>query len=95
MRTNPANGELILFQTTEGTVQDEVLHPSETFWLNQKKSTELFGIEVPTISYHLKEIHDAGELRPESTVGRIRGVQREGGSAASVTHSVSGISTCR
>ena len=40
-------GELILYQTQEGTVRIEVLYESETFWLNQKKIAELFGVEVP------------------------------------------------
>jgi len=74
----PREGELILYQTGEGTVRVEVLYESETFWLNQKKIAELFGIEIPTISYHLKEIYDSGELDSASTVRKIRRVQREG-----------------
>jgi hypothetical protein len=74
----PNEGELILYQTTEGTVRVEVLYADETFWLNQKKIAELFGVEVPTISYHLKEIYDSGELRPEATIRKIQRVQREG-----------------
>ena len=51
----PNEGELILYQTPEGTVRIEVLYESETFWLNQKKIAELFGVDLRTISYHLKE----------------------------------------
>jgi len=74
----PDEGELILYQTQAGTVRIEVLYESETFWLNQKKIAELFGVEVPTISYHLKEIYDTGELSREATLRRIQRVQREG-----------------
>jgi hypothetical protein len=74
----PNEGELIFYQTPEGTVRVEVLYADETFWLNQKKIAELFGVEVPTISYHLKEIYDSGELRPEATIRKIQRVQREG-----------------
>lgn len=74
----PNGSELILYQTPEGTVRVEVLYAGETFWLNQKKIAELFGVEVPTISYHLKEVYDSGELRPEATIRRIQRVQREG-----------------
>ncbi len=75
----PSEGDLILYQTAEGTVRIEVLYEAETFWLNQKKIAELFGVELPTISYHLKEIYASGELRPEATLRRIQRVQTEGG----------------
>jgi hypothetical protein len=74
----PNDGELILYRTQEGAVRIEVLYESETFWLNQKKIAELFGVELPTISYHLKEIYDSGELRREATLRKIQRVQREG-----------------
>ncbi len=74
----PNEGELILYQTQKGAVRIEVLYESETFWLNQKKIAELFGVELPTISYHLKEIYDSGELSREATLRRILRVQREG-----------------
>jgi len=74
----PNEGELILYQTQEGTVRIEVLYQSETFWLNQKKIAELFGVDLRTISYHLGEIYASGELRPEATLQKIRRVQREG-----------------
>lgn len=74
----PDEGELILYQTPEGTVRIEVLYEAETFWLNQKKIAELFGVEIPTISYHLKEIYASGELAPEATLRRILRVQIEG-----------------
>jgi len=44
----PNEGELILYQTPEGTVRIEVLYESETFWLNQKRIAELFGVDVRT-----------------------------------------------
>ncbi len=74
----PTEGELILYQTPQGTIRIEVLYESETFWLDQKKIAALFGVELPTISYHLKEIYSSGELHSEATLRRIRRVQREG-----------------
>jgi len=67
----PNEGELILYQTERGTVRVEVLFQNETFWLDQKRIAELFGVELPTISYHLKEIYDSGELRREATLRKI------------------------
>lgn len=75
---NPGEGELILYQTQEGTVRIEVLYEAETFWLNQRKIAELFGVELATISYHLREIYDSGELSREATLRKIQRVQREG-----------------
>jgi hypothetical protein len=74
----PSGGELILYQTQEGTVRIEVLFESETFWLNQKKIAELFGVDLRTISYHLGEIYTSGELSQEATLQKIWRVQKEG-----------------
>jgi hypothetical protein len=74
----PNEGELILYQTQEGTVRIEVLYQSETFWLNQKKIAELFGVDLRTISYHLGEIYASGELSQAATLRKIRRVQTEG-----------------
>ena len=71
-------GELIFYQTPEGTVRIEVLYQSETFWLNQKRIAELFGVDVRTVSYHLKEVYDSGELSPDRTLRKIWRVQTEG-----------------
>ncbi|MCC7123391.1 MAG: virulence RhuM family protein [Acidobacteria bacterium] len=71
-------GELILYRTANDAVRVEVLYETETFWLDQKRIAELFGVEPPTISYHLKEIYAAGELTREATLRRIPRVQREG-----------------
>ncbi len=74
----PNEGELIFYQTPEGAVRVEVLYELETFWMNQKRIAELFGVEIHTVSYHLKEIYASGELTPEATLRKIRRVQIEG-----------------
>jgi hypothetical protein len=42
------------------------------------RMAELFGVDVRTVSYHLKAIYFSGELTPEATLQRIWKVQREG-----------------
>jgi len=74
----PNEGELILHQTQEGAVRIEVLYESETFWLNQKKIAEPFGVDLRTISEHLRKIYAAGGLTEQATLRKIRRVQREG-----------------
>ena len=74
----PNEGELILYQTPEGTVRVEVLYESETFWLNQKRLAELFGVDVRTISEHLQNVYRSGELTEAATIRKFRIVQAEG-----------------
>ena len=41
---------------------------------------ELFGVDITTINYHLKQIIESGELDEKSTIGKIPIVQLVGGS---------------
>lgn len=59
-----------------GTVQAYV--EDETLWLTQKAMAQLFGVEVNTINYHLKEVFSSGELIEDATIRKIRIVQQEG-----------------
>ena len=74
----PQEGDLILYRTANDAVRVEVLYESETFWLDQKRIAELFGVEIPTIRYHLKEIYASGELTRDPTLRKLLRVQREG-----------------
>ena len=76
-------GELILYESPEGKVRVEVHHEDETFWLSQRQMAELFGVEVPTVNHHLKEIYGSGELDEEATIRRIRIVRSEGNRSVS------------
>ena len=70
--------DIIFYSTPEGDIRVEVIYNDETFWLSQKRMSELFGVEVNTINYHIKEIFRSGELQEVSTVRKIRIVQKEG-----------------
>jgi hypothetical protein len=74
----PKEGELILYQTQEGAVRIEVLYESETFWLNQKRIAELFGVDVRTISEHLQNIFAGKELEEKSVLRKIRTTAGDG-----------------
>jgi hypothetical protein len=74
----PRFSDIIFYTSPEGNVSIEVIFNDETFWLNQKRMAELFGVEVNTINYHLKEIFKSGELQEISTIRKIRIVQKEG-----------------
>lgn len=51
----------------------------ETLWLTQKSMAELYGVNVPAISKHLKNIFEEGELDPAITISKMETVQDEGG----------------
>jgi hypothetical protein len=48
--------DIIFYASPEGNSKVEVLYSDETFWLSQKRMSELFGVAVHTINYHKKEI---------------------------------------
>ena len=70
--------DIILYTTDNGRVSVQVQYEDGTFWLSQKRMAELFGVEVPTINYHLKEIYKSDELTEDATIRKIRIVQTEG-----------------
>ncbi len=72
------HNKIIFYRTESIKVEFEVHFEDETFWLTQKKMSELFGVEVNTVNYHLKEIFKSGELSPEATIRKFRIVQKEG-----------------
>jgi hypothetical protein len=56
------NREFLLYKTANGDVKVEVLLQNETIWMPQKKIAELFDVQRPAITKHLKNIFESGEL---------------------------------
>ena len=54
--------EFLLYTAPNGAIKVEVLLSNESIWLTQKRMAELFGVGIPAISKHLKNIFDSGEL---------------------------------
>jgi DUF1016 N-terminal domain/Virulence protein RhuM family len=75
---NMDHNQLIFYTTPQGHVRVEMLYSEETFWLTQKAIAQLFGVEVPAISKHLRNIYESGELEKEATVSILEVVQLEG-----------------
>jgi hypothetical protein len=76
--SEPTRGEIIIYRSPDGTARVEVTHDDETFWLSQRQMAGLFGVEVPTVIHHLKEIYGSGELTEEATTRKFRVAQTEG-----------------
>ena len=69
---------IILYTTDSGNVSVQVQYEDGTFWLTQKRMAEIFGVDVRTVNYHLKEIYKSQELTEAATIRKIRIVQNEG-----------------
>ena len=71
--------DLIVYQSQNNeNISIEVLYDNEDFWLTQKLMGKLFGVEVNTINYHLKEVFKSGELIEESVIRKIRITANDG-----------------
>ena len=75
---NSLNSNILLYRTAQGEVKVEVIFNNETFWMSQKRMAALFGVDIKTINYHLKQIYESGELQEEATIRKIQIVQQEG-----------------
>jgi hypothetical protein len=54
--------EFLLYTSPNGDVKVEAFLHDENIWLSQKRMAELFGVERPAITKHLKNIFESGEL---------------------------------
>ena len=70
--------QFILYNLPDNAGSVQAYMEDETLWLTQKAMSQLFGVEVNTINYHLKEIYVSGELTEGATIRKIRTVQPEG-----------------
>ncbi len=72
------NGEIILYQTEDGTTNVEVHLSDDTVWLNQAQMADLFQTTKQNVSLHINNIFKSGELERNSTVKDFLTVQEEG-----------------
>ena len=55
--------EFLFYTAPNGDITVEVFLHDENLWLTQNKIAELFGVGIPAISKHLKNIFESGELQ--------------------------------
>jgi hypothetical protein len=72
------NSEIIIYQNPDGNIKIDVRLEEETVWLSQAQLCELFQKSKATVSEHIKNLFEEGELEPTSTVRNFRTVQMEG-----------------
>lgn len=72
------NSELIIYTTADGVAKIDVKLDEDTVWLTLDQMAELFQRNKSTISRHIKNIFEEGELEQLSTVAKNATVQNEG-----------------
>ena len=72
------NSEILIYQNPDGNIKIDVRLEKETVWLTQAQLCELFQKSKATISEHIKNVFEEGELDPIATVRKFRTVQMEG-----------------
>jgi len=72
------NSEILIYQNPDGNIKIDVRLQEETVWLTQSQMGQLFGKDKRTISEHISNIFNEGELEKSSTVRKFRTVQTEG-----------------
>ncbi len=70
--------EFLLYTAPNGAIKVEVLLADETLWLTQKRMAELFGVGVPAVSKHLKNIFESNELDPDSVISILETTAEDG-----------------
>ena len=71
-------GELLLYQDENGSIQIEVRLENENVWLTQAQLVTLYQSSKANVSEHIKHIFEEGELEEMATVRKFRTVQKEG-----------------
>ena len=71
-------GQILLYQTPDGESKIEVKLQDDTVWLSLDQMAELFQRNKSTISRHIKNVLEEGELLADSTIANFATVQNEG-----------------
>lgn len=69
---------MTLYHIDSQRIDAQVLLKDDTIWATQKTIAEIFGVDKSSISKHIANIFNDGELLPNSTIAKIAIVQREG-----------------
>ena len=63
--------QFLLYNMPEDSGKVQVIIKDETIWCTQKAMAQLFGVGVPAVSKHLKNIFDEGELVADSVISKM------------------------
>ena len=76
---NKANmGEILIYRTEDGQTKLDVKLENETIWLSLDQMAELFQRDKSTVSRHIKNVFQEGELDPSSVVANFATTAADG-----------------
>lgn len=70
--------QYILYQLSDQENKVQVVVKNEIIWMTQRSMSELFGVQTPAISKHLKNIFESGELDMNTTISKMETVVNRG-----------------
>ena len=70
--------DFLLYTTPNGKVKVEIFLRDETVWLTQKRMADLFGVGIPAVNKHLKNIFESGELQEDSVISILEITAEDG-----------------
>ena len=70
--------KFLLYSYLEDDINVGVIVKNDTLWLTQKSMAELFGVTVPSVSRHLKNIYESEELEKNTTISKMETVVNRG-----------------
>ena len=72
------SGKILIYQNEKGDTKIDVFFEDDTIWMTQKNLTQLYQVTKSSISEHIKNIYQDGELEESATVRKFRTVLNEG-----------------
>jgi len=79
--------QFLIYNTPQENIKIDAVVKDETIWLTQKAMATLFGVQIPAISKHLKNIFEEGEL-DEKVVVSILEITTQHGAIAEKTQNI-------
>ena len=73
----PNTNQFLLYSDPNGDVRLEVLVQGETVWLTQQKIADLFGVQRPAVTKHLRNIFEDMELVEDSVCSKMEHTANE------------------
>ncbi|MBC8526344.1 MAG: cell filamentation protein Fic [Candidatus Cloacimonetes bacterium] len=68
----------LLYTSQTSNININVVLFDETVWLTQKSMSELFGVQIPAVNKHLKNIFSSGELAENSVISILEITAQDG-----------------
>ena len=78
MKPKAKKAGVVIYQAKNGAIELRGDFSHETLWATQAQIASAFGVDVRTVSEHLKNIYKSKELSETSTIRKFRIVRKEG-----------------